>query len=339
LTYLLPLDSLNYQNFIYFKRLKDNQYFYSIWQQGFNDLSTVSVKLFLMDSLGITVRNKNIYRQNKQMQIRSFHQYTNNFYAILNSEITNNINNPSNLVIYKMDTLFNLVDSFKTTTNNWYYNNASAVFSNGDFVVGGVYSDAWEPDGDVWQKKYLRKFDKNLNIIWTKYFGKRNLNTGITKLMITRDGNIAGCGIDGLVTTTYNGDSIGHIAGCIFKFTTEGDSVWIKNFQAIDDPIYGDNNELLDLDEMPDGGFIACGKAVAFSPYRQRGWLMRVDANGCLSPECLNSTKEVDESNQFFVYPNPTNDILKITNPHQISTYQIYQMDGKLITQGYHISN
>ena len=31
---------------------------------------------------------------------------------------------------------------------------------------------------------------------------------------------------------------------------------------------------------------------------------------------------------------NPTNDILNITNPHQISTYQIYQMDGKLVNQG-----
>jgi hypothetical protein len=31
---------------------------------------------------------------------------------------------------------------------------------------------------------------------------------------------------------------------------------------------------------------------------------------------------------------NPTNDILNITNPHLISTYQIYQLDGKLITQG-----
>ncbi len=61
---------------------------------------------------------------------------------------------------------------------------------------------------------------------------------------------------------------------------------------------------------------------------------MRVGANGCLNPDCISSTKEVDEPNQFFVYPNPTNDILNITNLHQISTYQIYQLDGKLITQG-----
>jgi hypothetical protein len=32
--------------------------------------------------------------------------------------------------------------------------------------------------------------------------------------------------------------------------------------------------------------------------------------------------------------PNPTNDILNITNTHQISAYQIYQLDGKLNTQG-----
>ncbi|MFN5630130.1 MAG: T9SS type A sorting domain-containing protein, partial [Bacteroidota bacterium] len=56
--------------------------------------------------------------------------------------------------------------------------------------------------------------------------------------------------------------------------------------------------------------------------------------DGCLTEECLNSTKEVENEEQFFVFPNPTNDVLNITNPHQISSFQIYQMDGKLITQG-----
>lgn len=64
----------------------------------------------------------------------------------------NNIQNPSNLVIIKLDTLFNPIHTFKTTTNNWYFANSSQFFPNGDFIIGGVYSDAWEPDGDVWQK-------------------------------------------------------------------------------------------------------------------------------------------------------------------------------------------
>jgi hypothetical protein len=275
-------------------------------------------------------QNKIISFPNFHTTISNFHQFENYYFLSTNKVLINNINNPSDLVIYKMDTLLNLVDSFKTTTNNWYYANSSVVFPNGDFVVGGVYSDAWEPDGDVWQKKYLRKFDKNLNIIWTKYFGLRNLNTYISKLIISSDGNIVGTGIDG-----YLSDSIGiHITGCIFKFTANGDSIWMHNYQAINDTTYGDNNSLLDIDEMPDGGFVACGNAEAFIPYRRRGWLLRVDANGCLIPNCVVGIEDKIEQQEFIIYPNPTHNSLTITNANEIAYYQIFQFDGKLMASG-----
>jgi hypothetical protein len=291
---------------------------------------TTSAKLVIIDSLGNILRQKLFTHPGHWYLPTDLLHFEDNYFLVINKMLVNQIQNPSDLVIYKLDSLFNPIDSFKTTSNNWYYGNSTLVFPNGDFVVGGVYSDSWEPDGDVWQKKYLRKFDKNLNVIWTKYFGLRNLNTGITKLMVTSDGSIVGCGIDGFVT-----DTIGiHITGCIFKFTANGDSVWMHNYQAIDDPLYGDNNELLDIDEMPDGGFVACGKSVAFFPFRQRGWLIRLDVNGCLTPDCVSRTKEIDNNNTFIVYPNPSNEILSITNSNQISFYQIFQIDGKLIERG-----
>lgn len=291
---------------------------------------TTSAKIVIIDSLGNILNQKLFTNAGYWYLPTDLFQFEDNYFLVINKMLINNIQDPSNLIIYKLDSLFNPIDSFKTTSNNWYNGNSTLVFPNGDFVVGGVYSDAWEPDGDVWQKKYLRKFDKNLNVIWTKYFGLRNLNTGITKLMITSDGGIVGCGRDGFLT-----DTIGiHITGCIFKFTANGDSVWMHNYQAIDDPLYGDNNELLDIDEMPNGGFVACGKSVAFFPFRQRGWLIRVDVNGCLTPDCISSTQEIDINNTLIVFPNPSNEILNITHSNQIYSYQILQFDGKLITQG-----
>jgi hypothetical protein len=243
------------------------------------------------------------------------------------------VNNPSDLFIYKMDTLLNVVDSFKTNSHNWYGGYTTQPLSNGDFFVGGIFSDGWQ-GSNVRQKKYLRKFDKDLNIIWTKYFGKRSFNTGINKLMISNDGNIVGCGIDGIVTTTVNGDSIGHIAGCLFKYSLNGDSLWMRNYQALDDPLYGDENMLLDIDEMPDGGFIASGKAMATLPTRRRGWIIRLDANGCLTTDCVSNIKEIEASNEFIVYPNPGKEILNITNSNQISSYQIFHFDGKMVESG-----
>ena len=296
--------------------------------------------LQMLDSLGNVLASKTIgggvSQQNYIYTCNTVHYFDNHYYAIVNKlNYRQWQTNPTDLIVYKFDTLLNIVSSYSTSNGNWYASNSSSFYENGDFIVGGTYVDARDNNDDFWQRKYIRKFDKNLNVIWTKYFGRRNLNTYITKLMVTSDGNIAGCGIDGLVTTSVNGDSIGHITGCIFKFSLDGDSLWMHNYQAMDSPIYGDVNQLNDLDEMPDGGFIACGYGDEINNGNlKRGWIMRVGANGCLNPDCISSTKEADESNQYFVYPNPTNDILNITNPHQISTFQIYQMDGKLITQG-----
>ena len=228
-----------------------------------------------------------------------------------------------------MDTLLNVVDSFKTNSQNWYGGYTTQPMSNGDFIVGGVYSDGMQGNY-VWQKKYLRKFDKDLNIIWTKYFGRRSFNTDISKLMISNDGNIVGCGIDGLVS-----DTVGmHITGCIFKFTLNGDSVWMRNYQALDDPLYGDENILMDIGAMPDGGFVASGKSFATLPTRKRGWVLRVDSNGCLTSDCISNTKELENYTEIIAYPNPSNDIINITNVSLIKNYELFNYNGNIIKRG-----
>lgn len=292
--------------------------------------------LQLLDTLGNVVASRTIgggiSQQDYQYNCNTVHFFDNHYYAIVNKlNYRQWQTNPTDLIIYKLDTLLNIVSSYSTINGNWYYSNSSVVFENGDFVVGGIYVDARDNEYDFWQKKYIRKFDKNLNVIWTKYFGLRNLNTGITKLMVTNDGNIVGSGIDGLLT-----DTIGmHITGCIFKFTADGDSIWMHNYQAMDSPIYGDVNVLLDIDEMPDGGFVACGYGDEINNGNlKRGWLIRVDANGCLNPDCISSTKEIEDSNEFIVYPNPGEEILNITNSNQISSYQIFQFNGKMVEWG-----
>lgn len=332
LSLVLPSDSSFYVNSVSFiNKIEQNKIILikKIQDETSNNKLVVSI----LDSTGQEFNSNIINFQNFAFGSASFLKNESNYYLICTKIYVNNINDPSNLVIFKMDTLLNIIDDYESTSNNWYFNNASTVLPNGDFIVGGVFSDGIGSDGDIWQKKYLRKFDKNLNILWTKYFGRRSQNTNITKIMITSDGNIAGCGTDGKINISVNGDTIGHITGCIFKFTADGDSIWMQNYQALNDTVYGDDNILLDLDEMPDGGFVACGKATAFIPLRKRGWLIRVDADGCIE-NCVSNTEELDKENQFLIYPNPSNELLNISNSNQISSYEIFQLDGKLINQG-----
>jgi hypothetical protein len=331
--YINVLDTIYYSYIKNAIKFNENKYCFLFANQPVNETASIVCSVIIIDSLKNVLHEKSFYTSGYWLLPREMYQFENYYYLFLNKQLINMVNNPSDLIIYKMDSLFNMVDSFKTNSQNWYGGYTTQPLSNGDFIVGGVYSDGMQGNY-VWQKKYLRKFDKNFNIIWTKYFGKRSFNTGINKLIISNDGNIIGCGIDGIVTTTVNGDSIGHITGCIFKYSLNGDSLWMRNYQALDDPLYSDENLLLDIDEMPDGGFIASGKALADLPTRRRGWIIRLDSNGCLTTDCVSNTKEIEASNEFIVYPNPGEEILNITNSNQISSYQIFQFDGKLVERG-----
>lgn len=331
--YINVLDTINSSYIKNAIKFNENKYCFLFANQPLSETATIVCSVLIIDSLKNVLYEKSFSVSGYWLLPREIYQYDNYYYLILNKQLINMVNNPSDLFIYKMDTLLNVVDSFKTNSQNWYGGYTTQPLSNGDFIVGGVYSDGMQGNY-VWQKKYLRKFDKDLNIIWTKYFGSRSFNTGINKLMISGDGNIVGCGIDGLVTTTINGDSIGHITGCIFKFTLNGDSVWMHNYQALDDPLYGDENILFDIDEMPDGGFVASGKALADLPTRRRGWVIRVDSNGCLTSNCISNTKELENYTEIIAYPNPSHDIINITNASLIKNYELFNCTGNLMSKG-----
>lgn len=308
------------------------------YQNQQNEYSAWSV-LQRLDAQGNVLATRTIGHgpgdQAYQYRCNRVHFYEGHYYALINKmnwQLWQTM--PSNLVMYKLDTLLNVVDSFATSDGNWYGSNTSAVFPNGDFVVGGtnVYLRVGE---DFWQRKYIRKFDKNLNPIWTCYVGKRSLNTRVSKLMVTSTGEVAGVGTDGIVSIGLSGDSIGHITGCVFKLTGNGDSLWLHNYQAIDSPIFGDVNTLNDLDELPDGGFVAAGYCdETNNPNLTRGWLIRTDANGCLNADCTSSAREIEGLNQPLVYPNPCQAQLYAAEPQQVASYALYQSSGNLLARG-----
>ncbi len=331
--YIHPLDTPSLNLIERAIKFDDNKYCLLFHDQPIAGTTTTISKILFIDSLRNIIQEKTFAENGYWMIPRELFKSENYYYLLMNKQLINMINNPSDLFIYKMDTLLNLVDSFKTSSHNWYGGCTAQPLSNGDFIVAGIYSDGWQ-GSNVWQKKYLRKFDKYFNIIWTKYFGKRSFNTGINKLIISNDGNIVGCGIDGIVTTTVNGDSIGHLTGCIFKYTLDGDSIWMRNYQALDDPLYGDENMLLDIDEMPDGGYIASGKAMATLPTRRRGWIIRLDANGCLTTDCVSNTRELEQSTEIIAYPNPGSDLIYLSNSGLIKYYEVFKFNGDIVRQG-----
>jgi hypothetical protein len=317
------------------KKINDNKYALT-WMSRPENEPTSSCLLRIIDSTKNVLLEKTITNVNYWLDCLEIISNENGLYLIVSKRYINNSTDPTDLVIYHLDTLGNILNTYQTTDHKWYATVASATLPNGDFFVGGFYAPGIIPgiNNGVYQKKYIARFDKNLNLIWRKTFGKVYGLSIVSKLFIASDSTLMGCGNDGF--GSFNGiDSIGHTTGCIFKFSLDGDSIWQRNYQAIDN-FNGEASELYDFCELPNGnGYVAGGSVdYAWPVGGPRGWLIKVGIDGCLTEECLNSAREVENEEEFFVYPNPTNDILNITNPLQISTYQIYQWDGKLITQG-----
>jgi hypothetical protein len=317
------------------KKIDSNKYAIAWSAQSIENNATSSLLLRIIDSTKNILLEKTITNVNYWLDCLDLFSNENGLYLIVSKRYINNSTDPTDLVIYHLDTLGNILNTYQTNDHKWYATVASATLPNGDFFVGGFHAPGIIPgiNSGVYQKKYIARFDKNLNLIWRKTFARKDGFSAVYKLFIASDSTLMGCGNDGF--PTFNGtDSVGHGTGCIFKFSLDGDSIWQRNYQAIDN-FNGEASELYDFCELPNGnGYVAGGSVdYAWPVGGPRGWLIKVGIDGCLTEECLNSAREVENKEEFFVYPNPTNDILNITNPHQISTYQIYQLDGKLITQ------
>lgn len=271
----------------------------------------------------------------------SMHKFEDHYYLVASQIAQNGWSDPpSNLHIYKLDSNFNIVSSIKTTNNRYYSNNCSAVFPNGDFVVGGLYSEdpnigGLNNNGIMWQK-YIRKYDKNLNEIWTTHIGSISMGGGITKLIVTDDGGVAGCGMDGVTIMHQNGDSVECLTGVVFKLDGNGELDFYKHYYAVTTEVSAVENNLWDIAELPDGGFVTCGEGRSFWPYYERGWIMRVGPDGFLEGHGNASELSIVELDVhgIFIYPNPATEQFTVNSLEKVKAYEIYNSSGELILQG-----
>lgn len=313
---------------------------------GFQENSTFDgIRLQKLNYTGDTLKQVDIlpvpYIFTKTLVPSYIHKFE-DYYYVLATEFNQNgwSDPPSNLHIYKLDSNFNIVSSIKTTNNRYYSNNCSALFDNGDFVVGGLYSEdpnigGLNDNGILWQK-YIRKYDKNLNEIWTTYIGSISMGGGITKLIVTDDGGVAGCGMDGVTIMHQNGDSVECLTGVVFKLDGNGELDFYKHYYAVTTEVSAVENNLWDIAELPDGGFVTCGDARSFWPYFERGWIMRVGPDGFLEGHGNASELSIVELDihGIFIYPNPATEQFTVNSPDKVKYYEIYNSSGELILQG-----
>jgi len=187
----------------------------------------------------------------------------------------------------------------------------------------------------------LDAFGHNINIkclspdfseLWTYYFPVSTTNgwpqQNVIDLEVTSDDKIVGCG-----NIIYESNLTGELerAAYIFLLSKDGELIWDHYYAGYDyENEFHYSSSLIDIKPLPDGSFMAVGR-IDKSEGVRNGWIIRVDANGCLLQEqCegqehwLTSVVDVQvEKSQFKIYPNPSSELINI----EINDNKEYNID------------
>ena len=151
----------------------------------------------------------------------------------------------------------------------------------------------------------------------------------------------------GGVGFNVNGDN--ESVGFICKFTKEGEILWVREYgipipeQYLEESLVGvlASGRIEDCKELEDGRLLCMGESAYAKPeisfYREL-WLLMLDENGCLAPDCeatniLSSTSTAVSLQAGTIYPNPVSEILHVTDV-SYDQYKIHDLMGRLVQQG-----
>lgn len=190
----------------------------------------------------------------------------------------------------------------------------------------------------------ITRRDTNLNVIWKiPLYSSTSHNNGFSSIIPSMDGHYYAFGQ--VVTFMdnkgqYPSDTQAPVLNSfITKFTEGGQIIW-QRLDTFDfyDPWNYSWTEAGGIVAMEDGGVMVCGSSQQFGPEDRHGWMMRIDANGCvIEGDCALSGIVYPDplNNEIFAYPNPTNGLVYIdmrgnANISEDIHYVIYDSIGNL---------
>jgi hypothetical protein len=207
--------------------------------------------------------------------------------------------------------------------------------SNGNFLLTG-FSEFYpgnDPAFTFYSKYNFWIVSPGGELIDSISYGK-HFNARPQRIIPVSDGNyfVAGYEID---TSNINGQT-----GLLLKVNASGQPVWKREYR-VSPPESKIHDAFYDVAEMPDKGFVLCGRA--FGPLEdstnQNAWIIRVDSLGCLEPGCdtvftavHDSPKESDAG--MLLSPNPASREVRLalTDPEaMLLGARLLDMQGRVL--------
>ena len=304
--------------------------------------SSKSVKLYgyfhIVDSLGNIILSKTIYETDK------YGAYINNFYKLNNNKILISGSFGISDTTYKSGIL--TLDSLGNISNLWYseinehpgiqkliiLDDTSIIYTTRQFKV---------VNGEGFQRTLLVKRDKNMNVLWQKTFNEEwsmYYNQPID-LKETPDGNFILAHDKGSIK---NSTKPNVLLTCLFKFNSNGDSIWSREDTIIYSEKFGVANKMGGITVLPSGSIVVCGysNAPIDGSVRSIAWLYKVNKDGCM--DFCNTTGFLDlgETEQKVkVFPNPTTDEFTISSNTELNQVEIYNSYGQQVFKKQTLNN
>ncbi|MFN0031426.1 MAG: hypothetical protein ACKVOR_04635, partial [Flavobacteriales bacterium] len=202
--------------------------------------------------------------------------------------------------------------------NNYSLNIQAMLTDNGKIICAGAIRESEE----LHTRYALWKLDDNGELLWTSPIGEYpESNIGFHSfhtIVKVSDGNYVG------TADSYEYTDGPHWEVRVIKTDSiDGGLIWDRAYHFVESQ--SDTHDVIDLKATPDGGVVFCGDASdAWSQNpdlelpAQQGWIVKLDACGCLVPGCdINCVVGLEELGVeplgfFKVGPNPARDYINI---------------------------
>lgn len=182
-------------------------------------------------------------------------------------------------------------------------------------VISGDGTEYWYPSSSsLYYENEIRLLTQDKEWSWKLIFPgpRESPRTRTTALIEAPDHHLVGAGFFPRKSIPNTG---GGIYGWLAKVSPEGDSIWTRRYSGVESTAW--SNEISDLKNTPDGGFIIVGQSKNEEPPiewpLQRGWILKLDEYGCLVPDCQlldNVSTTEPASIPYKTYPNPASEWL-----------------------------
>lgn len=260
---------------------------------------------------------------------------------------TNSFPTYSNMFVVKFDDSGNAIWAHNTGTI--YQNNTAAnaveIDSAGNVYVGGFFPNSISFGTTVLLSTlgtqfFLAKFTENGILDWARSSGP-STNVGFSNLnSITTDqqNNVYIAGLT-YASTIQFGSSVQlsnwGTAGGLFvtKYSTTGDAIWAKGLGDINQ-----GNNFIDIDCKAENDLYVAGSFNSATATIGTTVLTKSASNSDLFLTRLYAPPlglDDFETNSISVYPNPVHDVVNFTNLKKNYLYNLYNIVGKSVQQGF----